>query len=51
MKDGLRFVDCDMHIMEPVDLWQKYMDSKYGDQAPRGLNRHATDRGDGSAAS
>ena len=20
MKNGLRFVDCDMHIMEPVDL-------------------------------
>jgi hypothetical protein len=21
MKDGLRFVDCDMHIMEPADLF------------------------------
>ena len=26
MKDGLRFVYCDMHIMEPVDLHDKYLD-------------------------
>jgi hypothetical protein len=23
MKDGLRFVDCDMHIMEPPDLFER----------------------------
>ena len=23
MKEGYRFVDCDMHIMEPVDLFEK----------------------------
>jgi hypothetical protein len=26
MKDGNRFVDCDMHIMEPMDLFDKYLD-------------------------
>src|SRR2546427_3877749 len=26
MKDGLRFVDCDMHIMEPPDLFERYLD-------------------------
>ena len=26
MKDGYRFVDCDMHIMEPIDLFDKYLD-------------------------
>ena len=26
MKEGYRFVDCDMHIMEPVDLFEKYLD-------------------------
>ena len=31
MKDGLRFVDCDMHIMEPVDLFDKYLDKKFRD--------------------
>ena len=29
MEDGLRFVDCDMHIMEPVDLFDKYLDKKF----------------------
>jgi uncharacterized protein len=29
MKDGLRFVDCDMHIMEPPDLFQKYLDPAF----------------------
>ena len=29
MKDGLRFVDCDMHIMEPVDLFERYLDARF----------------------
>src|SRR4029077_19307054 len=29
MKDGLRFVDSDMHIMEPPDLFDRYLDSKF----------------------
>ncbi len=29
MKDGLRFVDSDMHIMEPVDLFERYLDPKF----------------------
>ena len=32
MKDGLRFVDCDMHIMEPVNLFRKYLDPKFHDR-------------------
>lgn len=32
MKDGLRFVDCDMHIMEPVDLFDRYLDPKFRDR-------------------
>jgi len=32
MKDGLRFVDCDMHVMEPVDLFSTYLDAKYRDR-------------------
>ena len=31
MKDGMRFVDCDMHIMEPQDLFDRYLDPKYRD--------------------
>ena len=29
MKDGMRFVDCDMHVMEPVDLFDKYLDPEF----------------------
>ena len=29
MKDGLRFVDCDMHIMEPPDLFERYLDPRF----------------------
>ena len=28
MKDNLRFVDCDMHVMEPPDLFERYLDPK-----------------------
>src|ERR1700675_2426982 len=29
MKDGLRFVDSDMHIMEPPDLFERYLDPAF----------------------
>ncbi len=29
MKDGIRFVDSDMHIMEPPDLFDRYLDPKF----------------------
>ena len=29
MKEGYRFVDCDMHIMEPTDLFEKYLDPAF----------------------
>ena len=32
MKDGMRFVDCDMHIMEPVDLFDRYLDREFRDR-------------------
>ena len=38
MKDGLRFVDCDMHIMEPVDLLDKYLDKKLDCDYCRSIN-------------
>ena len=36
-RDGLRILDSDMHLMEPVDLWERYIDAKFKSQAPRGL--------------
>ncbi len=35
-KDGFRILDSDMHIMEPHDLWLRYIDAEFKDQAPRG---------------
>src|SRR5207253_5086421 len=32
MKEGHRFVDCDMHIMEPIDLFDKYLDPAFKDR-------------------
>ena len=36
-KNGFLVFDSDMHIMEPPDLWQKYIDKKYLEHAPIGL--------------
>jgi hypothetical protein len=32
MKNGLRFVDCDMHVMEPPDLFETYLEPKFKDR-------------------
>jgi predicted TIM-barrel fold metal-dependent hydrolase len=44
-KQGFRAMDSDMHVFEPADLWQRYIDRKYLDRAPRGLNRSFRDLG------
>ena len=45
MRNGYKAMDSDMHVMEPCDLWQKYIDKKFLDRAPVGLNRHKRDLG------
>ena len=35
-KKGFQILDSDMHIMEPPDLWERYIDKEFLDQAPRG---------------
>lgn len=35
-------VDCDSHVMEPADLWEKYIDPRYRDRAIR-IVRDQTD--------
>ena len=32
-------IDADGHILEPLDLWDKYMDPKFRDRAPRPSKR------------
>lgn len=34
-KYGLKWLDSDMHLCEPVDLWEQYVDPKYKDWVPR----------------
>ena len=35
MKEDLRFVDSDMHVMEPPDLFERYLDAKFKDRVSR----------------
>src|SRR5687767_3124890 len=28
-------IDADGHVLEPIDLWEKYMDPAFRDRAPR----------------
>ena len=36
-KNGFNVLDSDMHIMEPPDLWQRYIDVRFKSRAPRGV--------------
>jgi len=44
-RDGFKVFDSDMHVLEPVDLWERYIDPAFKDRAPRGTARKATDVG------
>ena len=37
MKNGYRVFDSDMHIIEPPDMWERYITPEYRSMAPRGL--------------
>jgi uncharacterized protein len=36
-KNGFRVLDSDIHIIEPPDLWTRYIDAPFRHQAPRGF--------------
>ena len=38
MKAGYRVVDADAHVIEPADLWSRYVEADFRDRAPRHLN-------------
>src|ERR1044072_4473003 len=44
-KNGFKAMDSDMHVFEPADLWQRYIDRRYIERAPKGLNRSFRDLG------
>jgi uncharacterized protein len=35
MKNGFRIIDSDMHIIEPPETWEKYIDGAFKDRAPK----------------
>ena len=39
-KNGMKVMDSDMHIIEPPDLWERYIDQKYRDRALKGRSGH-----------
>jgi len=40
---SFKVLDSDIHIIEPPDLWQRYIDPAFRDRAPRGLTEDAGD--------
>jgi hypothetical protein len=41
--NGFKVLDSDMHILEPADLWQRYIDKKFKHRAPIGTTDHVRD--------
>ena len=39
-KNGMKVMDSDMHIIEPPDLWERYIDPAFRDRAPKGWPGH-----------
>ena len=42
-RSGFKVMDSDMHVIEPIDLWQTYMDPAFRDRAPKGVTRFQGD--------
>ena len=38
-----RVFDCDMHVLEPADLWQHYLEPEFKDHGPVGFSEHPLD--------
>lgn len=35
MKNGFKVMDSDLHVVEPRDLWERYIEAAFRDRAPR----------------
>jgi uncharacterized protein len=42
-KNGFKLIDAEMHVMEPPDLWQRYIATEFRDRAPRRLEERRWD--------
>ena len=43
MKNGFRVMDSDMHVIEPADLWDRYIDPAFSERRPKGAARWPRD--------
>ena len=41
--NGFKVMDSDMHVFEPPDLWPRYIEPKFRDQAPIGTRNYLAD--------
>jgi predicted TIM-barrel fold metal-dependent hydrolase len=39
-KSGFKVFDCDLHVIEPPDLWQRYIAPEFRPMAPIGIESH-----------
>src|SRR5437773_4616764 len=42
-RNGFKMIDAEMHVMEPVDRWNRYIDPEVKARAPRRLNERRWD--------
>jgi predicted TIM-barrel fold metal-dependent hydrolase len=42
-KNGFQVIDSDMHLVEPGDLWERYLDAPYRHRAPSGGTQQPRD--------
>ena len=42
-RSGFKVMDSDMHVIEPIDLWETYIDPAFRHQAPTGVSRFQGD--------
>jgi predicted TIM-barrel fold metal-dependent hydrolase len=41
--NGFKIIDAEMHVMEPIDLWERYIDPAFKARAPRRLHERRWD--------
>ena len=42
-KNGFNVIDAELHVMEPVDLWDRYIDAEFKSRAPRRMSEKRWD--------
>jgi len=42
-KNGFNMIDAELHVMEPVDLWERYIDAEFKSRAPRRMSEKKWD--------